>query len=96
MRVFQLLLLICLAVKCNDSPIVIQTLAALGTGFDCASKGEISKVMSFGVAPDSIIYANPTKPISHLEFAAQMNVRVMTVDSDFEIYKIHKHFPDAK
>lgn len=26
------------AVKCNDSPTVIQVLAALGTGFDCASK----------------------------------------------------------
>lgn len=26
------------AVKCNDSPTVIEVLAALGTGFDCASK----------------------------------------------------------
>lgn len=32
------------AVKCNDSPIVLKMLAALGTGFDCASKGEIKKV----------------------------------------------------
>lgn len=52
--------------------------------------------MNFGVAPQSIIYANPTKPISHLKYAAEANVQVMTVDSDFEIYKIHKHFPDAK
>lgn len=26
------------AVKCNDNLIVIEVLAALGTGFDCASK----------------------------------------------------------
>lgn len=26
------------AVKCNDSTIVLEVLAALGTGFDCASK----------------------------------------------------------
>lgn len=26
------------AVKCNDSPSVLRTLASLGTGFDCASK----------------------------------------------------------
>lgn len=32
------------AVKCNDNELVIQTLAKLGTGFDCASKGEIKKV----------------------------------------------------
>ncbi|XP_055316889.1 ornithine decarboxylase 1-like [Sitodiplosis mosellana] len=84
------------AVKCNDSPIVLQTLATLGTGFDCASKGEIAMVMNYGVAPQSIIYANPTKPISHLKFAAEMNVSVMTVDSEFELLKIKKHYPDAK
>lgn len=26
------------AVKCNDNLLVIEVLAALGTGFDCASK----------------------------------------------------------
>lgn len=30
------------AVKCNDSPLVLETLAGLGTGFDCASK--VSKI----------------------------------------------------
>lgn len=84
------------AVKCNDSPVVIQTLAALGTGFDCASKGEISKVMSYGVSAERIIYANPTKPTSHLNFAAKMNVKVMTVDGEIEMQKIQKNFPDAR
>ncbi|XP_031640445.1 ornithine decarboxylase 1-like isoform X2 [Contarinia nasturtii] len=51
--------------------------------------------MSFGVAPQSIIYANPTKPKSHLEYAAEMNVSVMTVDSDFELHKIKAHYPHA-
>lgn len=75
---------------------VIKTLAILGTGFDCASKGEINKVMSYGVAAESIIYANPTKPISHLNFAAEMDVKVMTVDGDFELYKIQKYYPTAR
>lgn len=26
------------AVKCNDSRTIVKTLAAIGTGFDCASK----------------------------------------------------------
>ena len=26
------------AVKCNEDPMLLKTLAALGTGFDCASK----------------------------------------------------------
>lgn len=58
--------------------------------------GEINKVMSFGVAADSIIFANPTKQISHINFAAEMNVRMMTVDNDTELYKIHEHYPAAQ
>lgn len=85
-----------IAVKCNDSSVVIQTLAAFGTGFDCASKGEIAKVQSFGVPAESIIFANPTKPISHLKYAAENNVDLMTVDSDFELYKIQQHYPNAR
>lgn len=75
---------------------ILQTLAALGASFDCASKGEISKVMALGVSPDSIIYANPTKPSSHIHFAAKMNIRRMTVDNDFELIKIAKIFPTAE
>lgn len=82
--------------KCNDEAVVIQVLAALGTGFDCASKVEISKVLNFDVSPEAIIYANPTKPVSHLNFAAEHNVSVMTVDSEFEMQKIAKHYPNAK
>lgn len=32
------------AVKCNDDPVVVQLLADLGTGFDCASKNELKLV----------------------------------------------------
>lgn len=52
--------------------------------------------MNLGVNADSIIFANPTKPTSHLLFSAEMDVRKMTVDGDFELYKIHKHFPSAE
>lgn len=84
------------AVKCNDSPVVIETLAILGIGFDCASKGEITKIMNYGVDAKSVIYANPTKPIHHLNYACAMNVHTMTVDSKLELLKIRKHYPNAK
>lgn len=74
----------------------VQVLAALGAGFDCASKGEIAQVLSYGVSPEAIIYAHPMKQVSHLNFAAEMNVTVMTVDSDFEMQKIAKHYPNAR
>ncbi|KAJ8978813.1 hypothetical protein NQ317_018903 [Molorchus minor] len=65
-------------VKCNDSRIVLETLAALGTGFDCASEGEIRKV------------------VSHLKYAAEVGVDVMTFDNEYELYKVKRVFPNAK
>ncbi|XP_058460147.1 ornithine decarboxylase 1-like [Malaya genurostris] len=84
------------AVKCNDNDVVCATLAALGASFDCASKGEISKILGFGVSPDRIIFANPMKPSSHLRYADANNVKTMTFDSDVELHKIKTISPDAK
>ncbi|XP_043685376.1 ornithine decarboxylase-like [Vespula pensylvanica] len=84
------------AVKCNDNLIVIEVLAALGIGFDCASKTEINKVLSTGVDPSRIIFANPAKPASHIRHAAAMGVDTMTVDNESELHKIKKLFPTAK
>ncbi|XP_072387904.1 ornithine decarboxylase 1-like [Diabrotica undecimpunctata] len=84
------------AVKCNDSLTVLETLNALGTNFDCASKGEINKVLSMGVEPERIIFANPAKPSSHIRHAAATGVNTMTFDSDTELHKVKNLFPDAK
>lgn len=84
------------AVKCNDSLTVIETLAALGTGFDCASKGEINKVLDLGVDPSRIIFANPAKPISHIRHAATVGIDTMTFDNESELHKVKNLFPNAK
>lgn len=84
------------AVKCNDSLTVLEVLNALGTSFDCASKGEINKVLSLGVSPSRIIFANPAKPASHIRHAAAVGVSTMTFDNDVELHKVKKLYPDAK
>ncbi|CAH1392688.1 unnamed protein product [Nezara viridula] len=84
------------AVKCNDSKVVLRLLAALGTGFDCASKGEISRVMSLGVPAERIIYANPAKPSSHIKYAAKVGVNLLTFDNQSELFKIKELHPKAK
>lgn len=75
---------------------VLEVLASLGIGFDCASQGEIQKVLSLGVAPNRIIFANPTKKNSHIKYAAETGVSLMTFDNVNELYKIKKYYPDAK
>uniref|UniRef100_A0A8C9QJU7 Ornithine decarboxylase n=1 Tax=Spermophilus dauricus TaxID=99837 RepID=A0A8C9QJU7_SPEDA len=70
------------AVKCNDSRAIVKTLAAIGTGFDCASKTEIQLVQSLRVPPERIIYANP--------------FQMMTFDSEVELMKVARAHPKAK
>lgn len=84
------------AVKCNDDTTILRLLAAMGANFDCASRGEIRKVLDLGVAADKIIFANPCKPSSHIKYAAQENVSVMTFDSTIELQKVKQLYPDAK
>lgn len=51
------------AVKCNDSRTIVQTLAAIGTGFDCASKvGESSRTQGLHVM--ALVWAAGQIPVS--------------------------------
>ncbi|XP_054738021.1 ornithine decarboxylase 1-like [Anastrepha obliqua] len=83
------------AVKCNDDALIVKELADLGTGFDCASKNEIKLALEAGASPEHIIFANPCKPASHLQYAKEKQVMTSTVDTEYEIYKIFKHFPES-
>jgi ornithine decarboxylase len=84
-------------VKCNPDPYVIRLLAALGTGFDCASNGEIAQVLGVGgIDPSRIIFANPCKAASFIRNAARAGVNLMTFDNADELYKVARTFPRAQ
>lgn len=74
----------------------MKTLVDLGASFDCASKAEIKQVLHLGVEPERIIFAHPCKMIQHLEYAREMGVLTSTVDSEYELYKLHKYHPESK
>jgi ornithine decarboxylase len=76
------------AVKCNPSQPVVNTLAAMGVNFDCASKAEIQSVLEAGICPSRIIYANPCKQMSHIRYAISNGVRTMTFDNVDELHKV--------
>ena len=84
------------AVKCNPDPTVLRLLAAMGTGFDCASKTEIQQVLALGVDASRIIYAQPCKTKSYLRYTAKQGVKQMTFDNMDELYKIQEIAPDAE
>ncbi|XP_047044913.1 ornithine decarboxylase-like [Lolium rigidum] len=84
------------AVKCNPEPALLGALAALGTGFDCASRVEIQAVVALGVHPSRIVYANPCKPEEHLKYASQVGVNLTTYDSVEEVAKVKRCHPSCE
>lgn len=84
------------AVKCNPDPYVLQLLASLGCGFDCASNGEIGSVLDLGISPNRIIYANPCKAASFVRNAAAQGVSLATFDNLDELDKMKRFHPHAK
>jgi ornithine decarboxylase len=49
-----------------------------------------------GVEPDRIIFAHPCKPVTHLRYAAERGVRLMTFDNEAELQKVKEYMPSAK
>lgn len=84
------------AVKCNNLPPIMAFIAALGTGFDCASKQEINQVLAMGVDPSRIIYANPCKTNNFIKHAQNVKVNLMTFDNELELHKCAQLHPEAK
>lgn len=84
------------AIKCNPNINIIKTLEKLGCNFDCASKEEIKTILDITNDEKRIIFANPCKSISHIKYAKNNNVSLITFDCIEELYKIKIHYPTAK
>jgi ornithine decarboxylase len=83
------------AIKSNPDPMLIFMLAQLGVNFDVASKNEIAQVLSY-VNSKRIIYANPCKESSYIQYARTNDVDLLTFDSECELDKIKLSHPEAK
>lgn len=83
-------------IRCNEDLTVLQLLSQLEIGFECTSKAEIKTVINAGIPTEKIIYNNPCKQISHLKYACNKDIQVLSFDSQFELDKIHNIYPDAK
>lgn len=87
------------AIKCNpDVEIINYMFKNLGMkSYDCASQREIETVLSITNEPSQIIYANPCKRISSLQYCHNTYERMMmTFDSVEELKKIEKYCPNAQ
>ena len=53
-------------------------------------------VLDLGVTPDRITYANTCKQVSHILWAKEKGVDLMTFDNKSELLKTKEHFPSAR
>ncbi|MBO8160319.1 MAG: type III PLP-dependent enzyme [Thermosipho sp. (in: Bacteria)] len=83
------------AVKANSHTEIIKTLNELGSYFDVASRGEIEKLLSLGVAPEKMSFGNTIKKSVDIKFAYENGIRMFAVDSEMEIDKISENAPGS-
>ncbi len=77
--------LICYAVKANSNQAVLKTMAALGTGMDVVSEGELRRARAVGVAGDHIIFAGVGKTRGEMAYAISEDILGFNVESPAEL-----------
>ncbi|QXT40450.1 type III PLP-dependent enzyme [Gymnodinialimonas ceratoperidinii] len=84
------------AVKANPAPEILSRLAAMGSGFDAASRVEIQMCLDAGAAPSHISFGNTVKKPADIAYAHSVGVDVFAVDAAEELEKIAEHAPGAQ
>ncbi|MCK0150571.1 type III PLP-dependent enzyme [Marivita sp. S6314] len=84
------------AVKANPAPEVLRTLAALGSGFDAASRVEIEMCLTAGGDVSRISFGNTVKRASDIAWAHGVGIDLFAADSEEELGKIAAHAPGAR
>jgi ornithine decarboxylase len=83
------------AMKCNPSPDILGTLAALGAGFEVASIGELRMLQEIGVEAAEVLYSNPIKPPAAIVEARRAGLWRFSFDSEGELRKLAQLAPGA-
>ncbi|QYN33111.1 type III PLP-dependent enzyme [Pseudonocardia sp. DSM 110487] len=84
------------AVKACPHPEVLWTLAALGSGFDVASVGEVRLAVAAGADPDRICYGNPVRGPADIAAAHAAGVRRFVSDSAEDVRLLAATAPGAR
>ena len=77
--------LVCYAVKSNSNIAVLQTLAALGAGFDIVSIGELERVLMAGGDPSKVVFSGLAKTAYEMSRALEAGIHCFNVESESEL-----------
>ena len=82
--------LVCYAVKANGNLSIIKHFAALGSGFDIVSGGELARVLAAGGDASKVIFSGVGKSEAEIEAALHAGVKCFNMESIPEIDRIQK------
>jgi diaminopimelate decarboxylase len=77
--------LVCYAVKSNSNIAVLQTLVALGAGFDIVSIGELERVLMAGGDPSKVVFSGLAKTADEMNRALEVGIHCFNVESESEL-----------
>ena len=82
--------LICYAVKANGNLSVLKHFAALGSGFDIVSGGELQRVLAAGGDAGKVIFSGVGKSRDEIKLALEVGVKCFNVESMPELDRINE------
>lgn len=82
--------LVCYAVKANSNINILRELAALGSGFDIVSRGELERVLKAGGEASKTVFSGVGKSSDEIEFALLKGIKCLNVESVSELRRINE------
>ncbi len=82
--------LISYAVKANSNLSVISHLAALGSGADCVSIGEVKRALISGIPKYKIIFSGVGKRDDEIEEALREDILLLNLESEAEMERVEE------
>jgi len=82
--------MICYAVKANSNLGVLNLLAALGSGFDIVSIGELERVLKAGGDAAKVVFSGVGKKPDEITRALDVGIRCFNVESEAELQVINE------
>lgn len=84
------------AIKSNPGKPVLKLLDELGSNFDIASRYELDKILSLGVAPERLSYGNTIKKARDVKYFFEKGVRMFATDSKEDLKAIAENAPGSR
>ncbi len=82
--------IICYAVKANANGAILRSLAALGSGADVVSGGELYRALKAGISARKIVYAGVGKTDEEIALAIKKGILMFNVESEQELVRINE------